>query len=216
MNIENQKYWDSEAYDWVNHGAFGNALSIVVDLVRVNVLEVQGTLNSESKVLDIGAGADNSIYFSMNSKDIILQKQIYSLDYSKNMLSYQQSKYKIQADAGSNLPFKSDSLDLCTSFFLMRYLSDTSQVGLLKEIKRVLKSNAWFLIIDLLKNDYSQQLATFDPVNLAEASKEIGFFSVLGKLENLRSYKKYSEGYNSGGYGYNYVDFKCGVLLGRK
>lgn len=212
MNEEIRKYWDSQFSMWLNHEPFGDLRSDVGEFVRQSVRPFLIELPRSSIVLDLGAGANNHRYF--NSRYTGRPEfQIISLDLSKEMLKLNQSELKIQADIGQPLPIRSNAIDFCSSFFVMRYLAEPEQFSLLEEIRRILKPSSWFLIIDLPKNQWKYQRSIFDPVNLAEQARQLGYESVSGEIQKRKFSKYIATGF--GGWEQSVI-YPVGVLMGMK
>lgn len=212
MNKEKRKYWDSQASMWLNHEPFGDLRSDVGEFVRQSVRPFIIELPRSSTVLDLGAGTNNHWYFNSHYTSRP-DFQIISLDLSKKMLKLNQAELKIQADIGQPLPIRSNSVEFCTSFFVMRYLTEHEQYSLLEEMKRILKPSSWFLIIDLLKNQWKYQRSIFDPVDLAEHTGQLGYETVSGEIQKCRLSKYIATGF--GGWEESVI-CPFGVLMGMK
>jgi len=211
MKEINNSIWNDpfEITSWrCHHGLFGPASFDVINFIKVETEKFFKELKPCSRILDLGSGANNRDYFvsSINTTDIIC------LDSSFGMLNCNEAKNKIQAEA-KILPIKSDTIDLCVSIFLLRYLLKDDWTLLLKEIQRVLKQNAQFVIIDLEENNYKEQLSVFNPNLLVEVAAKTGFVNLAAHSEN----KKLSFRVNLGGYrGEEIHTYTIGVVTGQK
>lgn len=211
MKEISKSIWESpfEISSWKFHeGLFGSNRSDLFRFIRLETQKYLKEIKPGSRILDLGSGVNDRHYFgrSIDIPDFIC------LDSSFGMLKCNEAKHKIQADA-KILPIDAETIDLCVSIFLMRYLSIDDSALLLQEIQRVLKPNAQFVIIDLEKNSFQQQLSVFDPDLLAEEATKIGFI-------NLVTHSEEKDGIiscNLGGYNTDqHFTYAIGVVSGQK
>lgn len=210
MSIEDSgESWDKQAPNWVNHKEFGFLRKSFEKICSNHTKEILQELPLGSTILDIGAGALNSCYFE-EREDLSL----ISTDGSFEMLKLNASERKAQANACDYLPFASESIDLCTSYFLMRYLTGEQKVFLLEEIKRVLKPNSWFLIIDQPTNRWKNQVSVFNPENIAKYANNLGFTETSGETKSYPAY----ENYIPTGFGglTETINYTIGTIKGKK
>jgi ubiquinone/menaquinone biosynthesis C-methylase UbiE len=209
MNTKERcQFWDKQAFRWADHEPFGDLRWDMEKVVNQETKPFTRRLAETSMIIDLGAGANNRSYFGDQP-----EHRIYSVDLSKKMLKLNQSDRKIQADVCQPLPIGSETVDLCTSFFLMRYLSEQEQESLLVDIKRILKPKSWFLIIDIKENQWGQQQSVFNTASLNEAAIQLGFKNVSGSIETREFSKYISTGF--GGWS-NTVECSYGKLFGQK
>ncbi len=120
---------------------------------------------------DIGSGEAPQIYLPKPTLE-----RVVALDASKEMLDFNPSAYKIQADAQTSLPFVDNSFGFVTMFFINRYLPNPEAV--MTEVLRVLKPGGLLFVIDFNTNRHPLEECQFDPKGLAK--------SVLkGKCRNI-------------------------------
>ena len=210
--VENKRsIWEnqSEIDNWVLHkNLFAGARDGIMNFIHLETFPFLKNLKSGNKILDLGSGANNEEYLFRCPKGV----GIICLDSSFGMLSRSPTELPVQADARI-LPVKSDSIDLCTSFFLIRYLTEEEWTLLLGEIRRVLKPDGQFIIIDLVENDYPNQLSICDANLLAQRANQVG----LTDLQVRNETHKCTVRGNLGGYSYEQVMVaELGVLTGRK
>lgn len=181
---ELRQFWDSRADVWKNHAEFADAERGVTAYIQKMVALVSEALPPSPVVLNLGSGADNYIENQIDSTNL------YSIDLSAEMLHRNSSHHKAQADMSQPVPIPDARVDLCTSFFLTRYLSDRGQLRLMEEIGRLLKSGGWFLIVDVPYNYYPHQISKFDAYSLAQSLDEYTFPVVVPREDEI-SYERY-------------------------
>jgi len=115
------KFWDLEAAFWDRR----------VDPVTKDMIIDELKKNLSGDILNIGSG-------SVNYMDSV------NLDISFDMLDWNSSEDKVQADA-CFLPFKDSSFDSAFAVFVANYIKDAERFIL--EIKRVLKINSNVLFV---------------------------------------------------------------------
>lgn len=164
---ERQQYWDRKTPNWIRHDEFAGEKYGLIHFVREGLENLRPHLPTRLTMLNIGSGANNNDYVN----GIISADQILATDISRAMLHENTARHKILADAEAPLPLRSNSIDLITSFYLMRYLTQKNQGRLIHEIRRVLRPGGWMVLIDLPRNNYGYQEAEFLPHQLV---KEVG------------------------------------------
>ena len=154
----------------------------------------------------MGAGANNES--SLGKK--LPAKKIIAMDFSTKMLRLNQASLKIKADVSFSVPLANESVGLCFSSFLMRYLSMDDQIKLFGEIHRVLKARGHFVIADLKQNGFPHQKSQFDTELLQAILPSMGFYDVrVSRLD--RDYRETLGGYEAGSYRIN-----LGIISGIK
>ncbi len=170
--------------NWIDHDEFAGAKYGLIHFVREGLEHLRPHLPTRLTMLDIGSGANNNDYVN----GIIQTEQIVAIDISRAMLHENTARHKILADAEFPLPIRSNSIDLITSFYLMRYLSQEDQGRLIREIHRVLRPGGWMVLVDLPQNNYEHQKAKFLPHHLVEEHGNQGFFQLTPVFHNQWSY----------------------------
>lgn len=160
---EQRAFWNSRADEWKNHADLGPNREKTILLIRQLIKFVINPVPNDSRVLNLGAGANTSNYFAK----LVSNEQLYALDISDRMLAFNPSANKIQA-AVPALPIANAAFEYCTSFFLMRYLRDENQAKLLIEIFCTLKNGGKFLVVDVQQNSYFQQQSQFKASSSAQ------------------------------------------------
>jgi len=173
-----KKFWDSQAETWVHYdGLFGSAKRTIFERIETEIKPHLNQLTPKSKILNLGAGANNESYFNEEALDNII-----AVDFSSRMLTLNQATDKILADINHPIPVANNTIDLCTSFFLFRYLSLKAQKNLFQEIFRTLKINSWFVMFDLEANQTLHQKSKFKPNEICNIADQIGFSGVQGEI----------------------------------
>ena len=133
--IERQQFWDKDVPYWTDHKQFEGEKERLIGFVREGLGNLLPHIREKKRILNIGSGANNGHYFD----GLVSPEAIVALDISHGMLLQNNAKNKIQNDAERVLPIRTDSIDMATSFYVMRYLNEDGQVNLIHEIHRVLR-----------------------------------------------------------------------------
>lgn len=119
----------------------------------VNLLQLK---NSE-KLLDVGCGTGTLVIVA---KDLHPKNDIIGIDIDQNILRIAQSKtnekelkIKFINASADKLPFDTSTFDVVVSTLIFHHLPLSVKKGAIKEIKRVLKNNGRFLLVDFGKAD---------------------------------------------------------------
>ena len=96
-------------------------------------------------ILDIGAGGEGIIAQSAGSNVIAVDK--YRSEIQEAWDKAPDAEWMV-AD-GTKLPFKSESLDVATTFFSCMYMTDNVKKEVFSEVQRILKRGGEFLIWDV-------------------------------------------------------------------
>lgn len=144
-----EKFWNLEAPFWYRRIDENTKQAIIEELNK----------NISGKTLNIGSGSFPYI-------DSI------NLDISFEMLNWNPSKNKIQADALA-LPFKEDSFDSIIAVFVVNYIKDLNTF--IKEIKRVLKKNSNLFLV---------QGKSINPLHQLAENKLFSIAKFAGLLRN--------------------------------
>ncbi len=175
------KFWDAEASQWRNHNLLGDAKSSVVCKIGHMIQSALLNIPAEGLIVDLGSGSGNIEYFDRAQSG----RKVICTDISQSMLKANPFRDKIQMSLDEDLPFRDESIALCTSIFTMRYLRKEDHISLLKNIWRILEDGGRFLIVDLPRNDYRVQRSWFDSHKLASVASTLGFESVIPNVVGI-------------------------------
>lgn len=137
-----QKFWDLEADFWDRR----------IDLKTKNIIINELKKYTSGNILNIGSGSFSYI----NSV---------SIDLSFEMLNWNKSDKRIQADA-CILPFKDNIFDSAIAVFVANYIKDLK--SFVKEIRRILKNNSPLIIVQGKKIHELHQLAENKAFSIAK------------------------------------------------
>lgn len=181
---QRQQFWDRDAKDWTSHQQFAAQKTNLIDCVREAIANLKPHLTSVEQTLNIGSGANQTDYLT----GILKPKLNISLDISRSMLRHINTNGRLQADLEYPIPLTTRSIDFLISFYVMRYLSEQSQLNLLDEASRVLKPEGSMLIIDLPWNNYPEQLSKFYPHRIRELHGPTGFTNLTPVVRDMGGY----------------------------
>jgi SAM-dependent methyltransferase len=147
-----EKFWDIEAPFWYKRLDDGMKL-LIADFIRKN---------ASGKILNIGAGSTSYV----DSVD---------LDISSEMLNWNPSQQKVQADALA-LPFKAGTFDSVIAVFVANYMQDMD--FFISEISRVMKKESSLIFVQAKSLNPLHQMVEnqkFSPEALAGMLRDRGF-----------------------------------------
>jgi len=107
-------------------------------------------------VLDIAAGANNSVYYPPGFD----MSRVLAVDISQPALDLNSSGHKLHADVRQPLKLQDSSFDLTLSVYGMRYFEN--QEAVILEMLRVTKPEAWVVMIDLFNAVNKDAVRRFD------------------------------------------------------
>ena len=123
-------------------------------------------VHEDMNVLDVGCGTGTllSLYQGYTNN-------IYGIDLSPSMIHIAGKKLgekaKLRVGSATNMAFRNDQFDLITCCLLLHEVSKRNRIGILKEVKRVLRQDGRILLIDYhpgpnnkLKGFYAKPLIT--------------------------------------------------------
>ena len=123
---------------------------VPINYLRKKTLKF-ANISKDKKILDICTGTgDLAIAFAKQGNEVL------GIDLSEDMIEVAQKKNKFEnlkfevADA-TKLLFENNSFDVVTSSFGLHEMPGDAMLKTLSEVKRVLKSNGEFIIVDLYK-----------------------------------------------------------------
>jgi len=134
MTQTQKKVWDNIAPEWHEHKQIPSKLS------------VEFLLKQKGKVLDFGSGSGRHLTKIKNGK-------MYLLDFSKEMIELAKKKAKdkkidaeFEISNMNKIPYKDDFFDAAISISSLHCLNPEDHKSAVKELYRVLKSDAKALI----------------------------------------------------------------------
>lgn len=146
--------------------------------------------NSWKTYLDLGCG-DGSLLNALNEEDYFNNKIVYAIDLSENRINLVKKINKnficFVADACDVKGIEDNSIDFLVSTQLIEHVESDDRM--VKEIKRVLKSNATAYVTTVFKKWYGWYFYkcngkwTLDPTHLREYDKDeqlLGIFEKYG------------------------------------
>jgi demethylmenaquinone methyltransferase/2-methoxy-6-polyprenyl-1,4-benzoquinol methylase len=145
---EYYKYIKNRFKKWAR---FYDLTWLPIKYLRKKTIKFAG-ISSNEKILDICTGTgDLAIKFAEQGNEVI------GIDLSKDMIDVAGRKNKLEnlkfitADA-TKLPFDNNSFDAVTSSFGLHEMPKSVMLEVLREVKRVLKNNGEFIIVDFYKD----------------------------------------------------------------
>lgn len=185
-----QKIWDSHYTKSKSQLAYPDE-----NLVRIlSKLPYQDHKDLSYQALDLGAGSGRHTYLLKN-----FGYKTYAIDYSQESISMIQSKLQdvtaLQIDK-LPYPFKSKTFDLIVSWGMLHYNSKEDIDQILKEVKRILKPNAYF--IGTLRSDKDTHLRNNSQENIQLEDLKGGFVQLFNQedcLNLLNDFHSLSLGY---------------------
>ncbi len=154
----------SGVYDLANH-----AYSLGVDILWRKRAASEALLSKKNyKILDVGTGTgDLAIEVAWQTKKAGKLVDITGIDMNSRMLN--RAREKVASNGFTNvalmkgnalsMPFGDGSFDVVTSAFALRNFDSVEEFS--KELKRVMKTNGKFVLIDMAKPDDALQRMLF-------------------------------------------------------
>ncbi len=124
---------------------------IFIGYLRKKTVEFSG-ISKDRKILDICTGTgDLAIEFARQGNKVL------GIDLSEDMIEIAKKKnkfenLKFEVGDATKLPFKNNSFDAITASFGLHEMPKEIMLKVLEEVKRVLKDNGQFIIIDFYKD----------------------------------------------------------------
>ncbi len=127
---------------------------------REKIVKLLG-LKPEEKLLDVGCGTGSLLKVA---KRLYPDNQMFGIDIDKNVLEIARRKLvstgvQLINSGAENLPFPDKSFDAVVSTLIFHHLPAEIKRKALLEIRRVLKPNGRFLLVDFGKIDGSLNLS---------------------------------------------------------
>jgi len=170
-----QKIWDSHYTKSKSQLTYPDE-----NLVRIlSKLPKSDDLHSKIKALDLGAGSGRHTILLKN-----FGFETYAIDYSKESIDMIQSLIpEITAVQINKLPYplESNSFDLIVSWGMLHYNSTSEIKNILKEIKRILRPNGYF--IGTLRSDKDTHLLQTSKDNIQLEDLKGGFVQLFSEIE---------------------------------
>lgn len=135
---------------------------------KYNILK---NIKLKEHILDLGCGTGLLELFHVNR----LSPVVFGCDISFKMLrrAKKRGEFVVQADL-EFLPFKNSIFSSILSFTALQNVEDVEKV--LKEIKRISKSNATIVLTYLKKFDFSEQIKKeFEIFEIRDLGEDVGF-----------------------------------------
>ena len=136
--------WEPQAQAWYKDEIVHPTDRI---LVSKALLPFAMAISTTEQVIDIAGGANNSVYYP---KGYDMQR-VTVIDASEDAILLNPSGHKIHADARMPLDLPDSQFNLGICVFGMRYFENQEDV--IFEMLRVLKKEAWAVIIDFIEGD---------------------------------------------------------------
>jgi len=138
------------------------------------------TLESKSKVLDIGAGTGMLCKFAYECREDL---ELIAVDPADGMMKYAKDYVETHKGVAEALPFKDKAFDVAMMGESLHHFRDVDEA--LSETLRVLKKGGKLFIYDF-------DVASFKGKSICKMEKMLGepgnFFDTLGIIEKLESY----------------------------
>ncbi len=177
-----RQMWNADAPNWVEHQHLGRIAPVLEAFVRGYSEEVLAYTPGNSRIVDLGTGANTRVYFPAAAHN-----RIVGLDFSIEMLRHNTLRQKTVAEMTETLPLASESIGLVTSFLAWRYLSSQEHAAVIQELYRVLVPYGTVLLIDILKNHWQYQKSEFSPDVSAQQLTSAGLSVRRASVEKVHA-----------------------------
>lgn len=150
--------------------------------------------NSQPRALDLGAGSGRHTILLKNRGF-----ETYAIDYSKESIDMIQSSIpEIKAVHNDKLPypFDANSIEIIVCWGMLHYNSNEEIEEILKEVKRILKPNGFF--IGTIRSDKDTHLRQSSKGNIQLEDLKGGFVQLFSEkecLNLLKDFRNISLGY---------------------
>lgn len=190
----NHNYWNDEYWKNNLENHKGEKLDFLSDIWLKKYEELLKKVNV-GKALDLGCGLGQYTQFLLNKGFQVISSDI-SKDVLKKVKEDNPKTEIIQLDMSKPLPFKDKQFDLVLANLSIHYFDKETTINLLKEIKRILKDDGYFI-------GSVNSSKTFKFIKDVAIELEPNYYQEKGRTVRL---------WNKEQFDYFFKDFKIDVL----